>query len=148
MERDPRVDPIAGDKLSNPAIGLRHGYKTITVSSRYPDGRVAVETRRGGRKVAWAEELAEWREWAKGARVIRAASFPRADGINFDFIHDAEQAATERWAGPWAVTVYLVANPASPWTFTLAGFPGQAEALIAAHAEINRRRRAGDWPPK
>jgi len=25
--------------------------------------------------------------------------------VNFDFICDQEQAATEHWAGPWAVTV-------------------------------------------
>jgi hypothetical protein len=66
--------------------------------------------------------------------------------VTMDFVYDPERAVAERAAGPWGVRVVPNGDAESPWCFTLFGFPIQADAMVAADAEIRRRFRAAGRP--
>jgi len=71
-DRDPRRDPIPGDSVQHCVTGVRrsvtslHGFHQINVSSvgYLPSGR-------GGIVIERFCNIATWRQWAKGAKVLK-----------------------------------------------------------------------------
>lgn len=70
MQRDPRVDPKAGDRLRMVVFGTEEEDVLVLWITLYPDFLVAYTIPRWDERTPFKIITPLWREWARNAEVV------------------------------------------------------------------------------